>query len=239
KSENYKIILRERPGLLSFDVLLDYPKYLGRPAETLTNVGNLTLPEGTRVTWRFKTMATNGLAVRFDGDSNFTPATERKNHICEVTRTLRKTAGYDIKLSNDDLPEGQKVNYMANVIPDRYPELAMENFQDTTLYNYLVIGGSISDDYGFTRLSLFYNVIRKGEENSAKESPKSIPIPANLQVNNQSYYFQWYLDSLNLRPGDRLEYFTQVWDNDGVNGPKSTRSRSLVFSVPDKQQITT
>lgn len=239
KSENYKIILRERPGLLSFDVLLDYPKYLGKPAETLTNVGNLTLPEGTRVTWRFKTMATNGLAVRFDGDSNFTTATERKNHIFEFARTLRKTAGYDIKLSNDDLPEGQKVNYMANVIPDRYPELAMENFQDTTLYNYLVIGGSISDDYGFTRLSLFYNVIRKGEENSAKESPKSIPIPANLQVNNQSYYFQWYLDSLNLRPGDRLEYFTQVWDNDGVNGPKSTRSRSLVFSVPDKQQITT
>ena len=237
RSQEYEILLTERPGLLSFDVRLDYPRYLGKPSESLTNVGNLTIPEGTRIHWRFKTVSTNGLAVKFEEDSAFTEASLKNSNVFEFSKILRRTAGYDISLINDDMPEGQRVSYMANVIPDRHPELAMENFQDTTLYNFLVVGGSISDDYGFTRLSLFYNVIRKGDEKDDNKQPKSIPIPANLQVNNQSYYFQWYLDSLQLRPGDRLEYYTQVWDNDGVNGPKSTRSRTLVFSVPDKQQI--
>lgn len=237
RSQEHRIELVDRPGLLSFDVQLSYPAYLGKPSESLSNVGNLTVPEGTKIKWKFKTSSTQNLYVGFDSDSTASKGVQKSSNIFELDRVLRKSSGYHISLINENMPEGEQVNYFANVIPDQYPQMAMENFQDSTLYNYLVVGGSISDDYGFSQLKLFYNIARKGEESRKNAPLKSIPIPFNKQANNQSYYFEWFLDSLKLDPGDQLEYYAQVWDNDGVNGPKSARSRSLVFSIPDKKQI--
>ncbi len=236
-SQEYNIRLVDRPGLLSFDVQLSYPAYLGKPSESLSNVGNLTVPEGTKVKWRFKTSSTQNLYVGFDNDSAASESIQKNANLFELDRVLRKSSGYHISLVNENMPDGERVNYFANVIPDQHPQLAMENFQDSTLYNYLVVGGSISDDYGFSQLKLFYSVARKGEEPPKNAPLKSIPIPFNRQASNQSYYFEWFLDSLKLNPGDRLEYYAQVWDNDGVNGPKSARSRSLLFSVPDKKYL--
>ncbi len=237
QSSTFRIQVIERPSLLSFDVNLHYPAYLRKPAESLNNAGNLTVPEGTRIEWQFKTAATRGLGVRFDTDSVRHEAKSARNGQYTLAQTVRKSSPYQLLLHNDDLPEGEALNYYVNVIPDQHPELSMENFQDTTLYNYLVAGGSISDDYGFTRLSLFYTVYRDGDTDDSKKTPEHLEIPFNKLVNTQSFYFQWYLDSLQLNPGDRIEYYAQVWDNDGVNGPKSTRSRPLQFEIPGKSQI--
>jgi hypothetical protein len=238
RSDPHRILLIERPSLLSFDVRLDYPSYLGKPSESLSNVGNLTVPEGTRVQWQFKTSSTEGLSVSFEQDSVLALAEQKSNNLFVFNKMLRKSAGYRLTMTNTETPEGQPVDYYINVIPDNHPEIVVENFQDTTHYNYLVVGGSIRDDYGFTQLKLFYNIVREGEEaNDPPSTYQSLPIPFNRQANHQSYYFQWYLDSLNLGPGDRLDYYAQVWDNDGVNGAKSSRSRALLFSVPDKREL--
>ncbi|MDL5048571.1 hypothetical protein QQ054_21385 [Oscillatoria amoena NRMC-F 0135] len=45
------------------------------------------------------------------------------------------------------------------------------------------------------------------------------------------------MDSLGLKPGEQLEYYLQVWDNDGVNGRKATRSAAYTLFVPDKDQL--
>jgi hypothetical protein len=82
---------------------------------------------------------------------------------------------------------------------------------------------------------MFYSVKRANEDKPSQ--PKSIPIPFNKTVNTQSFFFQWYVDSLKLAPGDKIEYYAQVWDNDGVNGAKSARSRAIQFTVPSKDQL--
>jgi hypothetical protein len=46
-SDEYRITVNEKPSLLSFDVNLHYPSYLNKPSEGLSNVGNLSVPEGT------------------------------------------------------------------------------------------------------------------------------------------------------------------------------------------------
>ncbi len=234
-SDEYKIEVAERPSLLSFDVNLHYPAYLNKPAETLNNVGNLTIPEGTTVEWKFNTSSTKSLGIRFENDSLLYKAKESGGDQFEIRRAMRKSAQYQVTMQNNDVKNADKIGYYINVIPDRAPAMSLENFQDTTLYNYLVLGGSINDDYGFSQLRLFYSIHRE----NAKEptASKSLPIPFNKTVNTQSFFFQWYVDSLKLAPGDKIEYYAQVWDNDGVNGPKSTRSRAVQFTVPSKHQM--
>jgi len=234
-SDDYRITVLEKPSLLSFDVNLHYPAYLNKPSEGLNNVGNLSVPEGTTIEWNFNTSSTKSLGIRFENDSALYKAKENSGDQFGIRRSVRRSAQYQVLLKNEETSNADRIGYYINVIPDKSPVLNLENFQDTTLYNYLVLGGSISDDYGFSQLKMFYSVQR---ENVKKPSqPKSVPIPFNKTVNNQSFFLQWYVDSLQLAPGDRIEYYAQVWDNDGVNGPKSVRSRSIQFTVPSKDQL--
>jgi hypothetical protein len=234
-SDDYRIKVVERPALLSFDVNLHYPAYLNKPSEGLNNVGNLSVPEGTTVEWNFNTSSTNALGIRFENDSTLYRGKEQDSDHFAVRRSVKRSAQYQVELKNQEATNADKIGYYINVIPDRFPVMNMENFQDTTLYNYLVLGGSISDDYGFSQLKLFYNLQRQNDKSPSLT--KTIPIPFNKTANTQSFFFQWYVDSLKLAPGDKIEYYAQVWDNDGVNGPKSARSRSIQFTVPSKDQL--
>lgn len=236
-SDDYALKVVERPCLLSFDVNLRYPAYLNKPAESLVNVGNLTVPEGTLVEWNFNTSSTKALGLKFENDSLVYKATNRDDKRFQYQKSARRSSQYQVMLQNNETPNAEKIGYYLNVIPDKVPLLSLENFQDTTLYNFLVVGGSISDDYGFSQLKLFYSVRREDQPENQKPDLKSIAIPFNKTVNTQSFYFQWYVDSLKLAPGDKIEYFAQVWDNDGVNGPKSTRSRTINFAVPEKSKL--
>ncbi|KAA6438814.1 ATPase [Dyadobacter flavalbus] len=234
-SDEYRIHIAERPSLLSFDVNLHYPAYLNKPAEGLNNVGNLSVPEGTTIEWDFNTSSTNSLAIRFENDSALYQAKAGNGDHFQIRKAVRRSSQYQVSLKNEETTNADKIGYYINVIPDKFPILNLENFQDTTLYNYLVLGGSISDDYGFSQLKMFYSVKRADAKEPSQA--KGIPIPFNKTVNTQSFYFQWYVDSLKLQPGDKIEYYAQVWDNDGVNGAKSARSRSIQFTVPSKDLL--
>lgn len=238
KSNDYEIAVAQRPALLSFDVQLNYPAYLGKPSEQLSNVGNLSVPEGTTIAWDFKTDATEQMTLLFEGDKTPSTAESKLTGGFEFKRNVRRSGNYEIKLKNDESDNREKISYFLNVINDKTPTITLENYQDTTLYNYLVLGGNIADDYGFSNLRIFYNVRRKDDKTDSKKLVyKGFGIPFNKSTTSQTFYFQWYVDSLRLTPGDRIEYFVQVWDNDGVNGPKSAKSRMIDFGVPSKEEV--
>ncbi len=58
-SDNYKLDVLAKPNLRDFSVALEYPSYLGKKNETLSNAGDLTVPAGTRISWSFKTANVN------------------------------------------------------------------------------------------------------------------------------------------------------------------------------------
>ena len=237
ESDDYKITMAERPNLRSFDVTLTYPAYLGKPNEQLNNVGNLTVPEGTTVAWDFNTAATEEMSLQFDGEKPVVAQSKLTGGF-DFERKVRKSGSYQINLKNDDAPNREKISYFLNVIADKYPTLNLENYQDTTLYNYFMLGGNIADDYGFSNLKVFYNLRRKDDKTTdTKLVYKGFNIPFNKATTNQTFYFQWYVDSLRLAPGDHITYFVQVWDNDGVNGPKAAKSRTIDFAVPSKEEV--
>ncbi|MCX6269754.1 MAG: hypothetical protein NTU44_00770 [Bacteroidetes bacterium] len=62
-------------------------------------------------------------------------------------------------------------------------------------------------------------------------------IGINPNVNQQAFYFFFDLSTLNIKPGEGVEYYFEIWDNDGIHGPKSSRSQKMFFKAPSLQEM--
>ncbi|SNR49875.1 DUF4175 family protein [Hymenobacter mucosus] len=231
-SAEYDLKVRERPNLRDFAVRVTYPAYIGKPTETLRNAGNLTVPEGSTVQWEFSTQATDQLQLQFRNPTE-TLTAEPNDDLFRVTRRATRSQDYTVRLQNQFSPNRDPIQYQLTVVPDQGPEVTLESFQDTTSLRYLALGGNVRDDYGLSRLQLHYRVLSKAHPNAAYQT-RALPLGSG---SSQGYAYQWDVRPLNLKPGDRLEYFVQVWDNDGVHGPKSARSRAAEFRLPSRTEM--
>ncbi len=235
-SQAYDIELRARPSLVNFRATLNYPAYLGRQTEQLDNVGNFTLPEGTTVTWSFNSQDTDTLILTTVADGKRQTASRSGNEFGLKARFMQSTS-YEIGLRNQYAQNQEPIRYQADVIPDLAPTISVEQYQDSNLYNYLLLGGNLGDDYGLTRLALQYRIVRKQQGGGSGANYRTLPIRIAAGQIAQQYVYNWAVDSLGLRPGDVIDYYLQVWDNDGVHGPKSTRTAQMRFALPDAQAI--
>ncbi len=231
-SNEYIIELVNRPNLKNFNVFLDYPAYLRKKNERIENIGNLVVPEGTIVAWQFDAIYTDAVEITIKEETNTIELSD--NNFFEYEWQAKETVDYRLHLINSFSDNKDKIKYQLNVVPDEFPKLNLSTYQDTVLYSYMILGGNISDDYGITNLKLFYSII--SENNKLKEN-STISLSFNPRQNNQSYYYQWSVDSLKISKGDKIEYYVKVWDNDGFNGIKSSKSATYVFKFPSEEAI--
>jgi hypothetical protein len=235
-SSLYTIHLITRPSLTQFNAQIAYPEYLNRVDDKLNNVGNLVVPEGSQISWEFFSSEADSLLVYFETDSAYMPAHKKNRNSFEFNKKASTSEPYRLKLKNTFGSNKEDINYFLEVIPDQYPKITVDYFKDTTLFNYIILGGNISDDYGLKKLNLHYKITKAGATPDNK-SFTAMPIGIQPKQAIQNFYYQWVLDSLRLLPGDKLEYFVQVWDNDGVNGSKGTRSSSFTFQLPSTKEL--
>ncbi|RFP64190.1 hypothetical protein D0N36_15345 [Hymenobacter lapidiphilus] len=233
-SSEYKLKVKARPNLRDFAIRAVYPAYVGRPAETIRNTGNLTVPEGTELRWEFQTEATDQLQLNFQNPAETVAATPDEAAAGQfyLRRRARRSQNYAVRLRNAASPNRDPIEYQLTVVADAVPEVTLESFQDTTARQFLALGGNLRDDYGFSRLQLHYRILGKNNPNAAYQT-RALPLGAGP---SQSYAYAWDVRRLSLKPGDRLEYFVQVWDNDGVNGAKPGRSRVAEFRLPSRTE---
>lgn len=234
-SQEYHLEAISRPNLTGFNARLEYPRYLRKQNETLNNVGNFTIPAGTIVRWDFTSLATDSLLLRTETDQKLLFAAQEGNTHFSVTKRFLRSSAYTIQLKNEQASNKENIKYQVEVIPDLHPQITLEQYRDTALFNFMVLAGNISDDYGLTRLQLSYSI--KQADNKLRSKDISVPVKINSAQASQSYLYQWNIDSLKLQPGETLEYHVTVWDNDGVNGAKSSRSRMYQFKMPSKDDF--
>jgi len=227
-SKDFDIKLLERPSLATFNANLSYPAYLGKPNEKWSNIGNLVVPEGTQIKWDFQTNKADKIWLIFNENRDTVALKPASTDNFSYQSQIRASQNYQVRLENAYSYNKEPIQYYINVIPDMYPKISMQDYRDTAVYNFISVGGSISDDYGLSALKMSYRVVRKDKAGDYQ----SINIPMEGEQSIQNYYYQLNLGELNLQPGDYVEYYTQVWDNDGVNGSKSTRSTTSQFRIP-------
>jgi hypothetical protein len=233
-SELYTIEVVNRPEVSQFTVELEFPRYTQRKNEKIINAGNLEVPEGTLVRWKLKASYTEKASITFSSDDQRMDFHRAGDQQFSFDKNFSNPDQYEIALENDKSQNKEKIAYRVDVIKDQFPQIVVNNFKDSILYQRVILGGMIGDDYGVTQLSLNFR-IRDEDQNEILKRAVRIPISKNqLQ---QSFFYNWSVDSLNLKPGQQLEYYLQVWDNDGVNGRKSTRSANYTFLVPTAESL--
>lgn len=231
-SSGYTLSIVNRPEIIGLNVLLNYPAYLGLRAQQLKNAGNLEVPEGTKITWSVATAYTQKATLYF-AESTPNEMQLIDNNTFTFGKGFRNSEDYWIELENKESKNKDRLAYRVDVVKDQYPQIAVENLQDSVLYKNILLGGSVTDDNGLSALQLNYAVFSGGKEGARQK--RSVPIVRNNK--QQNFFFQWSIDSINLKPGDKLVYDLQVWDNDGVNGRKSSRSATYTFTLPGQDEL--
>lgn len=234
-SNKYKINVLERPNLSNFTAYLSYPNYLNKKEEKISNTGNLIVPAGTAVRWIFNTQETDSVSLIFKEKPNY--ATPKGGDTFEFSRRVMESESYKVLLKNEFSNNKDAIEYYINAVPDEFPTISLKQSEDTTLYNYLILGGNIADDYGITKLEFKYRVISPKSREADQNKPfQTTILKHNASVVSQSYFHQLEVSQMNLKQGDKLEYFVQVWDNDGIKGSKNSKSSTLEFGLPDKEE---
>ncbi len=219
--------------IVNFKVSLDYPAYTGKKDEILENTGDLVVPEGTKLKWTFYTRDTKNLDIIWDGQK-IEPQTTKEG-VFEIKNIAHKSSRYQLIPNNDFIHNTDTLNFNLEVIPDAYPLIRVEEFQDSVNINLLYFKGFIKDDYGFTKLDFIYEISNEKEGDSLRK--ESCKIAINPQRLKQDFYYYINLADFNLKPEDVLIYYFRVWDNDRIHGAKSTKSRMLVYRVPSPEEL--
>ena len=235
-SPEYQLTVLERPNLRDFKVNITYPPYTGKAAETIENGGNLTVPEGSTVRWEFATAATEELALVFQNPDE-TLAANGDDGTFTATRRIMRSQPYLLRLKNPASLNRDPISYQLTAVPDLPPSLTLEAFSDTVTRRFLALGGTVRDDYGLTRLELHYALRRAGQGPNSTPSRQGATPLGLPRESAGTYAYTWNLNALNLQPGDRLEYYVEAWDNDGVHGPKATRTRPAEFRLPTRREL--
>lgn len=233
RSKDFSLKVLAKPIIVKFNTDLNFPAYLGKKNESLQNIGDITVPEGTRIDWHFISQNTSNISIAF-GDSVFTAKDQGSNEFA-FSQKLKQDAPYTVFVSNENLPKADSISYSISVIPDRYPAIQVSQVNDSTNKKYFYFVGEVSDDYGLRNLQMKYKLKKAGQEDLS-ENFVSVPVKIPAGKYAQFSHF-WDLNTLNLSPGDQLMYFFEVWDNDGVNGSKSTHSSYMTYQMPTEDEM--
>ncbi|HLN53612.1 MAG TPA: DUF4175 family protein [Lentimicrobium sp.] len=230
-SDEYLIKVLPKPIILNYDIEVDYPAYLNRKTEIISNVGDINVPQGTTLNWRFYTRDAENIQFRLGKEIR--NLTSGKSNIFSTSHRLMEGTGITITSRNQYMTNDDSLLFYANAIPDLYPGINIEQYRDSIYDNKLYFRGIIQDDHGFRNMD--FRLARINDDKAGAEM--SMPVQIQKDVTEQTFYYYFDLLSLGLAPGENIKYYFEVWDNDGVNGSKSARSQEMTFKIPTLEEI--
>lgn len=219
RSQMINLTVQPNPTMLYYEAKLTFPKYIHRKNETLNGKTRIIVPQGTDVEFTFHTRDVEAI---FINDS-----ISIDNSIYKFTAI--KSTKFTVSLNNE-WNSTDPIVFTVEVIPDAYPDIQVQNFhEDFAKQTYY--SGLIADDYGFTKLLYHFEVDGKPNQSFVK----------NLSIDKKntrtSFYYSIDTDTLTLYRGDEVKAYFEIFDNDGINGPKSKRSEVFYLVLPTTEQL--
>ncbi|MBK9044071.1 MAG: DUF4175 domain-containing protein [Saprospiraceae bacterium] len=230
-SKEQKLEVLTKPSISNFSVFLEFPSYVKRENETLDNIGDLVIPEGTKVTWAFDATGTDNICFLFGSE---TAQTNQKSPTSyQYSRKIFDDVTYKLFLTSKKVPVQDSLMYSVNVVKDQYPVISAEKITDSLDNQLVYFIGKASDDYGLNTLAFHYTITPQNGKSKGLQSQK-LPKDTGREI-QFSHIFD--IRKLGLNPGDQLSFYFEVIDNDAIHGGKSAKSSVMQYSKPTVEEI--
>jgi hypothetical protein len=224
QSSVYNITVINTPAFNNISLKLKYAYYLDKKEETIQNAGNITVPEGTGITWSVAT--TRAEEVVFIEEKKRKSFKKNKDGYYGFFKKPINSMSYQIAVSNANLKEYETLQFSIAVVKDEFPKIAVQAdtiFSKPVFADFVV---QVSDDYGLEKLQVVYYKAN----NPADIITQVLPIS---KATIQSVFYQFPNEAL-LDRGVEYALFFEVYDNDGINGSK--KAISDVFRYRQKTE---
>jgi hypothetical protein len=226
KSKEYKITVADFPVVKSFTATIFPPEFLQMPSKTLKeNEGDIYCAEGSRVYIDLQSnreLSTAGIML----NGNFIPfevngkGARGTFAAAEGTYTFllkdkegrenKNPATYTIKLIKDEAPK-------ITILEPKEPDYILSGERD------LMLRARISDDYGFTGLTIGYRKLNARSSAAGVFTYENIGLK-NPDATSLEVPYLWNIGKLGIHTGDVIEYFMEVTDNTGKKTRSETRT---------------
>ncbi len=238
-SDVFDITVIDPPIIKNLDVKVIPPGYSKLPVSVQKDNGNVTGLPGTTVNILLSSTKKLKQAKLVFNDSTETKLKINDSE-AEGKFIIKKDNAYKIILTDENNNENlSPITYTIKSLYDAYPTIEIiEPNKNTSLANdnRLPLLSKIADDYGFTKLILNYKLSASKYKNVQNDFLK-IDIPFDKEQKSEEVNYIWNLAQLNLAAEDVVTYYLEIFDNDYVNGPKSTKSSTFTVRVPTLDEI--
>lgn len=227
QSDRFQIGVVPKSAIGRFLAKVNYPAYLGRKDEVISNAGDLEVPEGTTVEWSVLTKNTSKVAFKWNDSVQVF-----KEEGFKVKKRFRNSTDLNVLMTNRTTLRTDSLNYRISVVKDAYPAISVSESKDSISDAIRFFQGNISDDYGLNSLYFVYTIV--SEKGTRKEQKVSV---AKTYGTEMPFTHAVDFRRENLKVNDRIEYYFVVSDNDGVNGSKSMRSQVYTYQLPSLSEL--
>jgi hypothetical protein len=231
RSPTYTITVVHEPILTDVRVTLTPPPYTGEAVTVLTdNAGNVQALEGTQV--QVEARSNNPLRaawVQFDAKEKMPVINAGRDLTFEFTALA--DGQYRVLLEDSlGFATRDPLTYTIEVFPDHPPTVdVLEPGEDTDMprAQQVDIGFVAADDYGVTRATLYHK--KTGDQDYHRIT---IPLGERRNQKEMAVAYRWDLSGVTMFPGNAVEYFVEVADNNIVTGPGTARSKLYRITMP-------
>ncbi len=235
-----RVSIIDYPLVRSLRITLRPPAYAGLPVRQLDpDMGDVAGLPGTRVELDLALGGSETVRAVIAFDDGASAPLEINDGRAAGAFAITRNGAYRIVLENARGAQNHDpIEYAISVEEDRAPSILLARPEPDALLDETLqrtLEGIIRDDFGFHDLALFYRLSesRFGEPSDTFEK---IPLPlADPRLPDQRLTYDWLIGettSLDPVPGDVIEYFVRVRDNDAWAGYKAAQTAPRFLRTP-------
>ena len=229
ESERYTVKVFDMPKLTAIEIAYTYPEYTQLKPIIQQGDGNIRAVAGSQAEVRITTnKAIQSATLTVDAQDS-TPMLISDGRTLTTTLDVLNDGKYTVKLlCVDGFNNQTPIEYTITAVPDEPPEIAIRepgrDIKATKLEEVKILAEA-TDDYGVENMTLMYS-IGSGE---AQELPvETLEVKAEKIISG-AYVF--YLEELDVEPGELISYYAQATDNNTRTGPGTSTSELYFIEV--------
>ena len=225
-SLSLKLQVLPRPELQDLRIAVTPPPHTGLPPYQQRNEGDLDVPEGSTLEFQIGTRNTSILGLHWGEEK--TSLTPDVGNRFSFSRVSKEDLTYALLPRSEEVSTLDSVRYRLRSIQDRPPTIQVAESVDSLSLTKLNFSGLVRDDYGFSRLKFVWKPKGKEQDQLMLDRPRG---------REDAFVHFWNLNDIGVGLGDEVEYWFEISDNDGVNGAKTTRSRTFRYAAPTAEEL--